>query len=299
MADILITKSRGKKYIGGSSPMVPAFIVGDDPIPLNPPGSIPTTLFKLLGDVTDSSFVGKNGFVPVVVDENVLTLENLDNKYVTIATAQTITGAKTFSLDNVINGINIGTGGGSIVSNIRIGQNALNSNTSGYWNSAVGGSALLSNTTGYANAALGLSSLRFNTTGSYNTGVGVDALRSVGTGMYNVALGAIALNSVEGSYNTALGSNAGAKTSSGSSNTVSNDSIFLGFDTRPLVNNQTNQIVIGNNAVGAGSNTVVLGNASIIKTILQGTINMAGLPISSTGLVTGDVWNNGGVLNIV
>ena len=39
MADISISKSRGKKYIGGSSPMVPAFIVGDDPIPLNPPGS--------------------------------------------------------------------------------------------------------------------------------------------------------------------------------------------------------------------------------------------------------------------
>jgi len=39
MADISISKSRGKKYLGGSSPMVPAFIVGDDPIPLNPPGS--------------------------------------------------------------------------------------------------------------------------------------------------------------------------------------------------------------------------------------------------------------------
>lgn len=39
MEDISISKSRGKKYLGGSSPMVPAFIVGDDPIPLNPPGS--------------------------------------------------------------------------------------------------------------------------------------------------------------------------------------------------------------------------------------------------------------------
>ena len=41
MADILITKSRGKKYLGGSAPMVPSFIIGDDPVPLNPPGSNP------------------------------------------------------------------------------------------------------------------------------------------------------------------------------------------------------------------------------------------------------------------
>lgn len=50
----------------------------EDPAPVvNPPGTVPTTLYKLLGDVTDSDFIGKNGFVPVVNDENVLTLEPL------------------------------------------------------------------------------------------------------------------------------------------------------------------------------------------------------------------------------
>lgn len=44
---------------------------------INPIGSMPTTLYKLLGDVTDSDFIGKNGRVPVVNDENVLTLEPL------------------------------------------------------------------------------------------------------------------------------------------------------------------------------------------------------------------------------
>lgn len=48
----------------------------EEPAPfVNPPGSIPTTLYKLLGDVTDTDFIGKNGRVPVVNDENVLTLE--------------------------------------------------------------------------------------------------------------------------------------------------------------------------------------------------------------------------------
>jgi len=95
MADISISKSRGKKYLGGSSPMVPAFIVGDDPIPLNPPGTIPTTLYKLLGDVTDSSFVGKNGFVPVVVGENVLTLQSLTTNVLATPLTGYVVGANT------------------------------------------------------------------------------------------------------------------------------------------------------------------------------------------------------------
>ena len=70
----------------------------EEPAPIvNPPGAVPTTLFKLLGDVTDNSFVVKNGFVPVVVGENVLTLQDISSGYVTIGTAQTITGSKIFN----------------------------------------------------------------------------------------------------------------------------------------------------------------------------------------------------------
>ena len=80
----------------------------EDPAPIvNPPGSVPTTLFKLLGDVTDNSFVGKNGFVPVVVGENVLTLQDISSGYVTIGTAQTITGSKIFNNEVLeLSGIN-------------------------------------------------------------------------------------------------------------------------------------------------------------------------------------------------
>jgi hypothetical protein len=35
-------------------------------------------------------------------------------------------------------------------------------------------------------------------------------------------------------------------------------------------NNQTNQIVIGNDAIGDGDNSTVIGNSSIISTKLQG-----------------------------
>ena len=60
MADIPINKSRGKRYIGGASPIVPSYVQGDAPPPNNPPGS------------------GSLG------------------NFVTLDTAQTITGEKTF-----------------------------------------------------------------------------------------------------------------------------------------------------------------------------------------------------------
>jgi hypothetical protein len=51
--------------------------------------------------------------------------------------------------------------------------------------------------------------------------------------------------------------------------------VFLGVESKPLGNSQTNQIVIGHNAVGAGSNTVTLGNTAITNTILRGAISFA------------------------
>jgi hypothetical protein len=86
MADISISKSRGKKYLGGSSPMVPAFIVGDDPIPLNPPGSNTSHSPVTIGSPA-------NG---LSLSGQVLSLNPNDIGAVLITGTQTITGAKTF-----------------------------------------------------------------------------------------------------------------------------------------------------------------------------------------------------------
>jgi hypothetical protein len=138
--------------------------------------------------------------------------------------------------------------------------------------------------TGAANTANGFQALQNNTTGSSNTVYGFQALRA----------------SVTGNNNTANGHNAGRFIADGiTDNTITNNSVFLGSGTKALANNQTNQIVIGHNAIGAGSNTVTLGNTLIIKTILRGTLNAANLPTSATGLVAGDIWNDAGTLKIV
>ena len=192
--------------------------------------------------------------------------------------------------------------------NIAIGTDALRSNsTSG--SLAIGHEALYANTTGSANLALGNSALRSNTTGSKNSVVGRSAGRNIvdgsnntllgyragysittassntyigeGTGdlnlgSYNAAVGADALGSLSsGGGNVALGYKAGAEISGGTTNTTSTDSVFIGRDASPLALSQTNEIVIGADATGLGSNTATIGANTITKTRLHGVIDVA------------------------
>jgi len=149
-------------------------------------------------------------------------------------------------------------------SNTALGSYALQYNTTGNNNTALGYAALQSNTTGNYNTALGVNALYSNTTGNYNTASGVAALYSNTTGHSNTALGVSALYSnTTGHSNTALGVNAGRYTSATAANETSNNSVYLGYNTRSSASGATNETVIGASAVGNGSNTVTLGNASI------------------------------------
>lgn len=57
-------------------------------------------------------------------------------------------------------------------------------------------------------------------------------------------------------------------------NATGNNSVFIGYDTRANADGETNQIVIGASAIGAGSNSVVLGNNNITKTLLKGNVGI-------------------------
>lgn len=176
--------------------------------------------------------------------------------------------------------------------NTAIGWSALNSNISGNSNVAIGTSALQSNTasnntglgfesgfantTGSSNSFFGVTSGRFNTTGINLSGIGVASLYNNTTGNDNVGLGLHTLfSNLTGSNNTSAGNFAGRYLNNGSSaNTTPENSVFLGYSTRSLTNNDTNQIVIGYLALGKGSNTVQLGNTSITDTYLQGAVTI-------------------------
>jgi hypothetical protein len=254
----------------------------------------------------------------VVATDSVLVALGLLQKQVSDKlnlTGGTLTGALTINVDSFINGLRIGRGGGNQSSNTANGGFALNANTTGSNNTANGAFALNANTEGSNNTANGSSALQNNTTGSLNTANGVLALFSNTTGFNNTANGTSALiantigsantaigqnallSNTTGSNNTANGINSGSRIADGiTANTISNESVFLGNNTKALANNQTNQIVIGDNATGAGSNTVTLGNTSITSTILRGTVTAPTFVGALTGTASGNLPLAGGTL---
>ena len=164
-------------------------------------------------------------------------------------------------------------GNGNFNTNTSFGSGNLGLNTTGIDNSSFGTSALSSNTIGTGNTATGYVSLAENTTGIKNSAYGN---------------GALYWNNV-GSNNISIGSDSALYTSTAAILTNPNSSIFIGNETKSLNNSGTNEIVIGYQSIGGGSDTVTLGNTSIIKTNLRGVIQqtaytVATLPIGAQGM---------------
>ena len=203
---------------------------------------------------------------------------------------QTIGGDKTFSNDIVVNGLTVGRGGGNSATNTAVGASALSASTTGLGNTVLGANSLDALTTGedntaigynvlgtttgaVGNTAIGSNSMINTTTGNLNTAVGVQSLQGITSGGFNVGAGGRALiYNTTGSNNIAIGYSAGETISGGASNTIANTSIFIGRDTKAAADNQFNQIVIGHDVTGNGSNTVTIGNSSITNNYFTGNI---------------------------
>lgn len=209
--------------------------------------------------------------------------------------------------DANINGLTVGKGTASISTNTAFGVNALNAITTGGNNTSVGNIAGRLITTGTdntligsnagaaittatentligsfagsqvnagANVMIGTYAAYQVTSGNSNTYLGWYAGQSATTSSWNVGIGRQALSGITtGGNNTALGSRAGFWFGSGTSNNAtSSNSIYIGYQTRASADGNTNETVIGYDALGNGSNSVTLGNTSVTRTILQGNI---------------------------
>lgn len=148
-----------------------------------------------------------------------------------------------------LNGIVItkgGTAGSQSSTNLAIGVNMSSAlNTSG------------------GNLAIGQNALSAVTSNSYNVAIGVGALRSL-----SAALG-------DSSNNVAIGWEAGRFRTPFLSLSATSNSIFIGYQAQG-VNTVSpmpdNQIVIGAQAIGDGTNTIRLGNTSITDLRTSGAI---------------------------
>lgn len=202
-----------------------------------------------------------------------------------------ITGVIRGTSDAIFNSVSVGKGPNSLTYNTVVGELALNSITTGDFNLAFGYQSQRDTTTGSNNVSFGFNSLALNVGGIGNTAFGTNTLRdNSGAGSYNTAIGLNAslsnisgvgnlsignealLNNSAGSYNIAFGYRAGRYFAGNGNLTSINNSILIGSDTKALANNQTNQIVIGYNETGLGSNTTIIGNSSTITTAIRGNL---------------------------
>ena len=150
-------------------------------------------------------------------------------------------------------------------------------------NIAIGYSALRGSNAGAAsNIGLGNYSLTQNDTGSQNVGLGFSSLYSNTIGDNNIGIGFYA------GYNS-----------------TGSDNIFIGTGANPDLTfyEDSNQIVIGKEALGIGNNSVVLGNSSVTKTRLQGNVGIGTNAPNEKLTVSGNIsasnlfYSNGVFLN--
>jgi hypothetical protein len=193
-------------------------------------------------------------------------------------------------------------------SNVTIGNNSMLNNTTGINNVVVGTEAFYTTTTGsnnnvivgrqaayfctaivdsiaigaaalsnalssQRNVAIGRQSMINSVSGNDNTGVGYRALYGASSATFanNTGIGSGALDQLSsGGNNVGVGYLAGSAIALGGANLTSSNSIYVGYNTKPSLNGNTNEIVIGYNATGLGSNTTVIGNSSTTDTASYG-----------------------------
>jgi hypothetical protein len=188
----------------------------------------------------------------------------------------------------------ITTGG----SNTLIGSNAGTAITTGTSNTLIGSSAGSGNTIGAGNIAIGNNNLGANTTGNYNIAIGGQQVLSSVNSSSNIAIGFQSFSNLSsGGGNTLVGTQAGRVIADGvTALTSATNGVYLGNQVRAGVNGETNAIVIGNAAIGLGSNTTVIGNSSTTVTGLYGNLVLVGS--GSANLMTGSATGSGYTLNI-
>jgi hypothetical protein len=125
------------------------------------------------------------------------------------------------------------------------------------------------------NTAVGAYAFYTSSTGTGNTAIGVESLYSASGVNNNTAVGAYSLHELTtGANNIGIGVNAGSYDRNGNSVTTNTNSVFIGNNSKSYEVGSTNEVVIGHNATGSGSNTVTIGNSDIQSSSIRGTLSV-------------------------
>jgi len=180
-------------------------------------------------------------------------------------------GGNTAVGDNALDSLTTG------INNTAVGKDALTADTTGQYNVAVGSGALAGNTTGNFNMAIGTEALNQNnanfnlaigfrvafqnTTGRHLTGIGAAAMRNNTTGEFNTAIGAAAFfNNTTSEFNVALGDS--ALTAFNGTTATDGANTALGSIALSALTSGQENVAVGRRALEfatSGSNNVVIG----------------------------------------
>ena len=194
---------------------------------------------------------------------------------------------------------------GAVGANTALGNNALDSVTTGIANTAVGFSALTADTAGGWNVAIGSSALASNTTGNFNMAIGTEALSqnnasfnlAIGfrtafqntTGRHLTGIGAAAMrNNTVGEFNTAIGADALRENTTTSLNVAVGDGALTAFNGTTGTDGANTALgSIALNALTSGQENVVVGRRAL-ETVTSGSNNVAMGWRSGDNLTTGN-----------
>ena len=206
-----------------------------------------------LGGVSSNGYTSTGSFGPTSVSTAAFTItpSNDFNGTISLTSCKVITGASKplLSYNNTV-GVTNEIRSQLNTSCLYIGTNSGRYLTSGSYDTAVGASAQCFITSGTSDTAIGYAAQYSITFGSCDTAVGYAAQYYLTTGSYNVCLG----------YNSQRFLPDGA-----TGVQVFDQCVHIGAASKVSAENTTNEIAVGYNSVGIGSNTSVIGNSSTTK----------------------------------
>ena len=227
------------------------------------------------GELTPLSVYSFNGLTGAVTG----VTTGIANNFVALqsfSSGISASGGITFGNDILVNGnVRIGRGVGGSSSNLAFGSSNLGG--TGFNNIAIGNSALANNTIGQSNISIGSSALLSVTGSIKNIGIGSSTLLNLRGGTGNIAIGDSSLQFIQSTGNNiAIGVDAGSFNRTGN-NTDSSNSMYIGHNTKAAVlafGVKTDEIVIGNNALGLGSNSTTIGATTQSLATIYGLLNV-------------------------